>query len=341
MMTKLNFSSILPLLLSILVIVIQNGNSDTNVSPLLAPTEIMDNIRSLIINQTIACENLDRKLNQVLQKQHELMEALLIHHPGTSIAHPASSCKKVLELDPTASSGYYYIGSESGNSNYVYCDMTRTCGGDRGWMQLMKLDMTNRTQRCPQGLAEYSYDRKHVCRRQSSSGGCSSVNIAAHGVDYSRVCGKVIAYQYGSPDGFYNGNIDSNYLDGVSITHGRYPRKHVWSFAAIHDERVSHGQCPCINHYASIPVPPSFVGNDYFCDAASESGWAYTFYSSDPLWDGSGCGAANSCCTRNGPPRFFKSLDAPTNDNVELRVCRDQDRINEDILIETVEIYVQ
>ena len=110
MMTKLNFSSILALLLLVLVTVIQNGNSDTNVSPLLAPTETMDNIRSLIINQTIACENLDRKLDQVLQKQQELMEALLIHHPGTSIAHLASSCKKVLELDPTSSSGYYYIG---------------------------------------------------------------------------------------------------------------------------------------------------------------------------------------------------------------------------------------
>lgn len=147
-MAKLHFSSILALLLSILVNV--NGTSDT-----------------------IACENLDRKLDQVLQKQQELMEALLIHHP-------AASCKNVLELDPTASSGYYYIRSESGNSNYVYCDMTRTCGGDKGWMQLMKVDMTNRTHRCPQGLADYSYNRKHVCRCESSTGGCSSVNITAH-----------------------------------------------------------------------------------------------------------------------------------------------------------------
>ena len=125
-------------------------------------------------------------------------------------------------------------------------------------MQLMKVDMTNRTHRCPQGLAKYSHNRKHVCRRESSSGGCSSVNIAAHGIDYSRVCEKVITYQYASPDGFHTGNdnIDSGYLDGVSITHGRYPCKHIWSFAAIHDERVSYGQCPCINHYASIYLRP-------------------------------------------------------------------------------------
>ena len=91
----------------------------TNVSPLCAPTEIIMNY----------------KLDQVPQKQQEL----LIHHPRTTIAaHPASSCKNVLELDPTASSGYYYIGSENGNSNYVYCDMSRTCGGNKGWMQLMK-----------------------------------------------------------------------------------------------------------------------------------------------------------------------------------------------------------
>ena len=339
-MSKLHFNSIVALL-SLLVNV--NGSSDTNISPIFAPSEVMDNIRSLIINQTIACENLDRKLDQVLQKQQELMEALLVHHPGTSIAHPASSCKNVLELDPTASSGYYFIGSESGNSNYVYCDMTRRCGGDKGWMQLFKLDMTNHTNTCPQGLTEYSYNRKHVCRRDSNGGGCSSVNIASYGIDYSKVCGKVVAYQFASPDGFRDGNvnIDGVYLDGVSITRGRYPRTHIWSFAAVHDERVSHGRCPCINHYTSLPTPPSFVGSDYFCDAASESGWGYTFYSADPLWDGRGCGVGNSCCARNSPPKFVKILDAPTNDNIELRVCRDQERGDEDILIETVEIYVQ
>jgi hypothetical protein len=34
-------------------------------------------------------------------------------------------------------------------------------------------------------------------------------------------------------------------------------------------------------------------------------------------------------------------LDSPTNDDIELRVCRDQERGNEDVLIEIVEIYVQ
>ena len=341
-MTKMHVSSLLALLFSLILIKV-NGTLQTNLSPISSQLQIMDNIRSLIINQTIACESLDHKIDRVLQKQQELMEALLVHHPGTSIAHPASSCKNVLKLDPTASSGYYYIGSESGNSNYVYCDMTRRCGGDKGWMQLMKLDMTNLSNRCPQGLTEFSHNSKRVCGRASNSGGCSSIYIAAHGIDYSKVCGKVIAYQYASPDGFHRGNtnVDGSYLDGVSITHGGNPRKHIWSFAAIHDERVSHGRCPCVNHYASITSPPSFVGNDYFCDAGSEGVWTTTFYSADPLWDGRGCGRDNSCCTRNSPPQFVKTLDAPTTDNIEARLCLDQDRGNENILLETVEIYVQ
>ena len=38
---------------------------------------------------------------------------------------------------------------------------------------------------------------------------------------------------------------------------------------------------------------------------------------------------------------FFKSLDASTNNDIELRVCRDQGHHDEDILIEAIEIYVQ
>ena len=202
--------------------------------------------------------------------------------------------------------------------------------------------MTNLSSQCPRGLMEFSYQSKRLCGRASSSGGCSSVYINSYGIDYSKVCGKVIAYQHSSPDGFKSANVDDDYLDGVSLTHGRYPRKHIWSFAAIHDERVSHGRCPCINHYGSISSPPSFVGNDYFCDTGSEGTWTYAFYGNDPLWDGRGCGRANNCCSRNPrPPLFIKELDAPTDDNIEMRVCHDQDRLDENVLIQTVEVHVQ
>ena len=39
------------------------------------------------------------------------------------------------------------------------------------------------------------------------------------------------------------------------------------------------------SHHAQ---PPSFVGNDYFCDTGSINQWDFVFYSDDLLWDGAG-----------------------------------------------------
>ena len=63
------------------------------------------------------------------------------------------------------------------------------------------------------------------------------------------------------------------------------------------------------------------------------------FYGDDPLWDGAGCGPLNTCCSFNRPPWFYKQLPHPTTSDIEMAVCRDFS--DEDIAIETVEIYVQ
>ena len=67
---------------------------------------------------------------------------------------------------------------------------------------------------------------------------------------YSKVCGKAIAYQYDRPDGFgparFTPGIDETYVDGISLTYGS-PRKHIWSFAAVlHNIKSSH-TCPCMD----------------------------------------------------------------------------------------------
>ena len=84
------------------------------------------------------------------------------------------------------------------------------------------------------------------------------------------------------------------------------------------------------------------MGNDYFCDTAGATApTTQTFYNSDPLWDGAGCGTQNSCCSFNSPPWFYKQLPQTTTDDIEMRVCRDEGRDNEDIAVEIVELYVQ
>ena len=227
-------------------------------------------------------------------------------------------------------------------------DMTRSCGGvTGGWMRVAELDMTNSSHQCPSGLMERIFSGKRTCARNETTRGCSPVtNFITPGVEYSHVCGRVIGYQYGTTDAFNSdSNIDSNYMDGVSLTHGD-PRQHIWTFVSAQDEVGSSpsSNCPCTNTSLSAQAtpPPAFVGNDYFCDTGSEERRQIIFYDDNPLWDGAGCGPLNTCCSFNTPPWFYTQLPQLTTDDIEMRVCTSGDPIgNEDVAIEIVEIYVQ
>ena len=94
-------------------------------------------------------------------------------------------------------------------------------------------------------------DGIRVCARPNSTeGSCPGVLYHASR-QYSKVCGRVIGYQFGSPSAFENEHliIDEAYVEGVSITHGRNPRKHIWSYAAGSSDQngCSHSKCPYVN----------------------------------------------------------------------------------------------
>ena len=227
-------------------------------------------------------------------------------------------------------------------------------------MQVAKLDMTNSSHKCPPGtrlrtdLIEYN---KTLCGIDLDDRGCTSATFNVHGIGYKQVCGKVIAYQYVSPDAFgdeYNArrsnSIDGNYVDGISLTHGKNPREHIWTFAAALDEVGTtpswKSYCPCQNISRSEiqSHPPSFVGNDYFCDTASDVGWPFSntaFFSDDPLWDGAGCGVNNNCCSFNNPPWFLKQLPSTSTDDIEMRMCSDESPSNEDTPFEILQLYTR
>ena len=226
-------------------------------------------------------------------------------------------------------------------------------------MQVAKLDMTNSSHQCPPGTRLLQDLPKRLCGNSNGAGpGCSSTQFSVHGIEYRQVCGKIIAYQYASTDAFgiYDVSalirtyvIDGNYVDGISLTHGSNPRKHVWTFAAALDEvgTVPRFNCPCITSLIDFATPPpGFVGNDYFCDTGSTNHWQHIFYPEDPLWDGAGCGPANTCCSLNNPPWFLKQLPSTTTDDIEMRMCRDQlfepgINIDEDTPIEIIELYIR
>ena len=228
---------------------------------------------------------------------------------------------------------------------------TYSCGGSGGWRRVGYLDMTDPSQSCPSGLALKTYSPgSRTCGRATDTPGCSSTFYNTGGSQYSRVCGRVRGYQFGATGAFrataYRGaGFDSNYVDGVSLTHRQSgSRTHIWTFAAglagIYNGRDLDHYCRCVN--AAAPSSPSFVGNDYFCESAHHSSWVrfhHVFYPDNPLWDGQNC--TSSCCQFNNPPYFTKTLPAPTDDNIELRICTRLSGRDVDVPIDQVELYVE
>ncbi len=224
------------------------------------------------------------------------------------------------------------------------------CGGP-GWTRIAYLNMTDPTQNCPVDWKLITSPKRSCGRSSTNSSGCNSATFSAQGLQYSQVSGKVIGYQVGAPDAFDSGtesDIESYYVEGVSITHGN-PRVHIWTFAAAQDElKKNRNICPCTNINATAEFGiPSFVGKDYFCETGVHPSMSAnltgdTFYSDDPLWDGEGCGSTSTCCTFNNPPWFCKRLPQATGDDVEVRICASTQPIKtEDIPVELLEIYVR
>ena len=230
------------------------------------------------------------------------------------------------------------------NNSFGYIYPVYTCGGTGGWRRVVYLNMTDPNTNCPSGWQLTSYS-KRTCGKVStgSSLTCDSVIFPVSGGDYTKVCGRIIAYQVSHIDAFeayHDGQvttIEGAYVAGVSLTHGS-PRQHIWTFAASASEALNNDRaCPCATNF-NITIPP-FVGGDYFCESGANSGSTSGFHPDDPLWDGQNCIATSTCCSFNSPPYFTKQLPSPTTDDIEARLCWWD--YGEESPIEFIELYVQ
>ena len=290
------------------------------------------------------------------------MEDLLTLHndsSSSSFSPLPTSCRGIRNKQPNSPSGVYLLATANDGTKYVYCNMEELCGSGGGWTRLAYLDMTDSTENCPSGFKLYQSGGVRACGRATSSvGSCTSIQFPSNGISYSQVCGRVVGYQYISPDAIdpsvgnpnSHNNINSYYVDGVSITRGS-PRQHVWTLMAgvheasqnkdTHDYRYN---CPCSPVSTQNTTLQSFIGNDYYCESgnpATDGTWQYTLYASDPLWDGKGCGSEGACCTAPGLPWFHKVLNTTTTDYLELRVCGDESTVYDDAPVSFYELYVK
>ena len=219
-------------------------------NPLLSLAEVSklnDKIASLSNSSAMLSQKflaLDNKIRNIFEQfESRVNDLYALHLIGRNSDNSATSCSHVLQLNSSSPSGHYWIRSSNGSAVCVYCDMTRSCGGvTGGWMRVASLDMRDNSSQCPNGLRlgipRNCTPELRLCEigMNSPYGNCSSNSYTSHGLQYSQVCGMIRAYQYRTPDAFTSKTqlyINSNYVDGVSLTHGVPPlRKHIWTFAA-------------------------------------------------------------------------------------------------------------
>uniref|UniRef100_A0A1X7TDS2 Fibrinogen C-terminal domain-containing protein n=1 Tax=Amphimedon queenslandica TaxID=400682 RepID=A0A1X7TDS2_AMPQE len=267
-----------------------------------------------------------------------------------------TSCKQLERQYQVTQSGYYTLTSGNGSTEYTaYCDTGILCGSRGGWTRLAYMELGSLMPNCPSAFRLYHVGGyyKSCGRPATSSGGCASVIYPSNGVSYSQICGRVLGYQYGSPDAIYqpaNSNysyrndINSYYVDGVSITRGS-PRQHVWTLmAGISEASASSRSCPC-NTGSSVSVP-SFIGNNYFCDSDNPSNTASpTLYRNNYLWSGNSISCRSletACCAAPGIPWFHRDYGSNiTTDDIEVRVCGDSGTDDEDTPIVYYQIFVK
>ena len=221
--------------------------------------------------------------------------------------------------------------------------LTQPACGPGLWWRVAYLNMTDPSQQCPPAWREYNTSGVRACGRPVTSEGSCPATSYFTGRQYSRVCGRVIGYQFGSPDAFRRVNHNGIDLDGINITHGEQ-RNHIWSYVAgviQSTSSPSRFKCPCSTTNGQRSEPPSSIGDNYYCESGNpDDNFMFRLYSNDPLWDGQQC--EGTCCNgTNSPPWFSVQLPAPTTDTVQVSICCDQDTSDEDTPVEQIEIFVQ
>ena len=225
--------------------------------------------------------------------------------------------------------------------------------GDGLWYRAAYLNMADSSQNCPDAWREIT-DPVRACGRTDGVN-CSSHFFPTKSLQYGKICGRVTGFQNGSTDAFANfhtgvnsstATADDTYVDGLSITHGSQPRHHIWTFASGNTDGTLidvRANCPCV--HINGDSPPTFVRDHYFCESGNGGrglGRERTgnFFTDDPLWDGELC--EGECCSNGrSPPWFNVELSYSTSDDIEVRICGDENILNEDVPVQLLEIYIQ
>jgi archaellum component FlaC len=227
--------------------------------------------------------------------------------------------------------------------------------GDGVWELVVKEDYSLAGgDTCPGDWVAVMASGRQFCGGMSVSSSASMVPFCDPatfqvGREYSKVCGRIVGYGYGSNEAVAINSVDdveAEYVDGLSLTHGMAgSRTHVWTFAiglAENAATVPGNACPCNPLFPAADFVPSFIGGDIFCESGLElvdgsNPAPAALHLTDPLWDGRQC--QDECC--NSSPYFVKTLGTSTNEQLEIRICNNANLPSQNNVVEKIEIFVQ
>ena len=212
------------------------------------------------------------------------------------------------------------------------------------WRSVADLDVTGADTTCPGEwtfLATATPVVNGCTRPLSGSGGCSVASFSPpDGVEYGRVCGRITGRVGGAANGFNEEFTLPGMIDGVTLTYAG-PTRHIWSFVAAGGTAASTtlGQIECLCNpvgEASLDeAAVNFIADNYFCENSA--------FLTDALWTGTDCtpGTPAECCSLNPRPYFTVTLDSPTTEDIEARICTSSGSNNEQVFIQMMEIFIQ
>ena len=211
-------------------------------------------------------------------------------------------------------------------------EFTHPCGGS-GWKLAVYHDFRDPDTPCPPGLQQTTYsERPYTCERPPAGPPCSIVFFSERAnLEYSKVCGRIKAYQFGTAFG--------PSLSLIRVNSG------LWTFTAgltqsQVDFSLTSQRCPCDGGY---PLSNEY----YFCESLIEEdnpGTKYDnhFFHNEVLWDEAGCSSSGDCCSRFDSPYFIRHLPkhllSIMNIPIEVQICNFG---TNNFAIELIELYVK
>ena len=175
------------------------------------------------------------------------------------------SCATIMMLALPFPPGNYLL--ETSRGLRTFCPLPSCKGISGGWRRIAYLNASRESFHCPSGFEANVHVGLQSCKCSTYFPSCSSVYYSNQGREYSCIYGSINVGQKGSLDSYLNygfayrpfpPTIDDNYVDGISLTYGRSPRDHIWTFTAGFDVNLDCSSCNVRK--------PSFVGDAVSCE---------------------------------------------------------------------------